>query len=89
MNSETVRGKGVAFDRLRRITGYLVGSIDRWNSGKKAEENDRVKHEASKLDEIEATAVINKYTSDDLLNDHAVYITNASNTLTKYIDIKN
>ncbi len=34
----------VPFERLRRITGYLVGSLDRWNDGKKAEEHDRVKH---------------------------------------------
>lgn len=32
------------FDRIRRITGYLVGSIDRWNNAKRAEERDRVKH---------------------------------------------
>ena len=32
------------FQRLRRITGYLVGSLDRWNDGKRAEERDRVKH---------------------------------------------
>jgi ribonucleoside-triphosphate reductase len=32
------------FERLRRITGYLVGTLDRWNDGKKAEERDRVKH---------------------------------------------
>lgn len=32
------------FERLRRITGYLVGSLDRWNDGKKAEEKERVKH---------------------------------------------
>ena len=32
------------FQRLRRITGYLVGTIDRWNDGKRAEEKDRVKH---------------------------------------------
>ena len=32
------------FERLRRITGYLVGSLDRWNDGKKAEEAARVKH---------------------------------------------
>lgn len=42
--SEQIRGKGVSFDRIRRITGYLVGSVDRWNSGKKAELDDRVKH---------------------------------------------
>ena len=33
-------------DRLQRITGYLVGTTDRWNSGKLAELNDRVTHEA-------------------------------------------
>lgn len=37
-------GKGVKFERIRRITGYLVGTIDRWNNAKKAEERDRVKH---------------------------------------------
>lgn len=42
--SEHIRGKGVSFDRIRRITGYLVGSMDRWNSAKRAEEKDRVKH---------------------------------------------
>jgi len=34
----------VKFDRIRRITGYLVGSMDRWNDAKRAEERDRVKH---------------------------------------------
>ena len=37
-------GQGVKFERIRRITGYLVGTIDRWNNGKAAEEKDRVKH---------------------------------------------
>lgn len=32
------------FERLRRITGYLVGTLDRWNDAKKAEEKARVKH---------------------------------------------
>jgi len=32
------------FERIRRITGYLVGTIDRWNDAKRAEEHDRVKH---------------------------------------------
>ena len=32
------------FERIRRITGYLVGTIDRWNNAKQAEERDRVKH---------------------------------------------
>ena len=37
-------GDGVRFERIRRITGYLVGTIDKWNDAKKAEEHDRVKH---------------------------------------------
>ena len=37
-------GKGVKFERIRRITGYLVGTLDKWNDAKKAEEHDRVKH---------------------------------------------
>lgn len=36
--------ESVPFQRLRRITGYLVGTLDRWNDGKRAEEHDRVKH---------------------------------------------
>lgn len=32
------------FHRIRRITGYLVGSLERFNDGKRAEEHDRVKH---------------------------------------------
>ena len=32
------------FDRIRRITGYLVGTLDRFNDAKRAEERDRVKH---------------------------------------------
>ncbi len=35
---------GVPFERIRRITGYLVGTLDRFNNGKRAEEHDRVKH---------------------------------------------
>lgn len=34
----------IPFQRLRRITGYLVGTMDRWNDAKRAEEHDRVKH---------------------------------------------
>lgn len=37
-------GEGIAFERIRRITGYLVGTLDRFNNGKAAEERDRVKH---------------------------------------------
>lgn len=35
----------VPFERIRRITGYLVGTLDRFNDGKRAEEADRVKHD--------------------------------------------
>lgn len=37
-------GEGVGFERIRRITGYLVGTLDRFNDAKRAEERDRVKH---------------------------------------------
>ena len=37
-------GEGVGFERIRRITGYLVGTLDRFNNAKKAEVNDRVTH---------------------------------------------
>ena len=32
------------FERIRRITGYLVGTLDRFNDAKAAEEKDRIKH---------------------------------------------
>ncbi len=41
-------GAGVGFERIRRITGYLVGTMDKWNDAKKAEERDRVKHSIAK-----------------------------------------
>ena len=34
----------VRFERIRRITGYLVGTLDRFNDAKRAEEQDRIKH---------------------------------------------
>ena len=37
-------GEGVKFERIRRITGYLVGTLDRFNNAKRAEEHDRVRH---------------------------------------------
>lgn len=36
--------KGESFERIRRITGYLVGTLDKWNNAKRKEEQDRVKH---------------------------------------------
>ena len=50
MNNKVVKnvngqvGEGVGFERIRRITGYLVGTLDRFNNGKRAEVEDRVKH---------------------------------------------
>ena len=44
-NGEAMVGEGVGFERIRRITGYLVGTLDRFNNAKRAEEHDRVKHD--------------------------------------------
>lgn len=38
-------GEGVRFQRIRRITGYLVGTLDRFNNAKRKEAEDRVKHD--------------------------------------------
>lgn len=37
-------GEGVHMERIRRITGYLVGTVERFNDAKRAEVRDRVKH---------------------------------------------
>lgn len=44
VNTSAKNGAGVGFERIRRITGYLVGTLDRFNDAKRAEEHDRVKH---------------------------------------------
>lgn len=44
---EPTVGYGVKFERIRRITGYLVGTVDRFNNAKRSEEHDRVKHSVS------------------------------------------
>ena len=41
-------GEGVKFERIRRITGYLEATLDRYNDAKRAEERERVKHNVSK-----------------------------------------
>lgn len=51
-NIDAKNGKGVGFERIRRITGYLVGTMDRWNNAKRAEEHDRVKHSAAKFEQL-------------------------------------
>ena len=40
-------GAGVGFERIRRITGCLTGSLEKWNDAKRKEEKDRVKHAAT------------------------------------------
>lgn len=45
-NGKIYIGEGVKFERIRRITGYLVGSVERFNNAKRAEVADRVKHVA-------------------------------------------
>lgn len=51
MPDDALVGEGVRFERIRRITGYLVGTLDRFNNGKLAEVKDRVAH--LKIDWIE------------------------------------
>ena len=45
-------GENVGFERIRRITGYLVGTVDRFNNAKRSEEHDRVKHSITGTKEI-------------------------------------
>ncbi len=42
-------GEGIKFERIRRITGYLVGTIDRFNNAKRKELHDRVKHDGGMM----------------------------------------
>ena len=44
MADDKLIGQGVGFDRTRRITGYLVGNLERFNNAKRSEERDRIKH---------------------------------------------
>ena len=44
VNIDYTLDSSVPFQRLRRITGYLVGSMERWNNAKRSEESERVKH---------------------------------------------
>lgn len=48
LDIKTVFDDTQPFARIRRITGYLVGTLDRFNNGKKAEESQRVKHSVPK-----------------------------------------
>lgn len=50
--------KPLPFDRIRRITGYLVGDLNRWNNAKRQEEHDRVKHGIRNVGGIALTAFV-------------------------------
>lgn len=54
MEKENKQGKGIKFERIRRVTGYLSGDVSRFNNAKRAEEKDRVKH--SGIKEVEKGA---------------------------------
>ena len=61
---------GGNFERLRRITGYLVGTLERWNDAKQAEEHARVKHSVNScLDDLERQARL----QDQALAHNAAY----------------
>ena len=46
-NEDGKVGEGVRFERIRRITGYLVGTLDRFGDAKRSEVEQRVKHDLS------------------------------------------
>ena len=48
---EKLVGEGVGFERIRRITGYLVGTLDRFNDAKRDEVESRVKHMKADINE--------------------------------------
>ncbi len=61
---------GENFERLRRITGYLVGTLERWNDGKRAEEAQRVKHSVNScVDDLTRNAKL----QDQMLAYNAAY----------------
>lgn len=61
---------GEIFERLRRITGYLVGTLERWNDGKRAEESQRVKHSVNScVDDLARNAKL----QDQMLAYNAAY----------------
>ncbi len=62
---------GEKFERLRRITGYLVGTLERWNDAKQAEEHARVKHSVNScVDDLERIARL----QDQALAHNAAYV---------------
>ncbi len=62
---------GAKFERLRRITGYLVGTLERWNDAKQAEEHARVKHSVNScVDDLTRAARL----QDQALACNAAYV---------------
>ena len=62
---------GEKFERLRRITGYLVGTLERWNDAKQAEEHARVKHSVNScVDDLTRAAKL----QDQALAYNAAYV---------------
>ncbi len=62
---------GAKFERLRRITGYLVGTLERWNDAKQAEEHARVKHSVNScVDDLTRAAKL----QDQALAYNAAYV---------------
>lgn len=49
MKNKKIVGEGVGFERIRRITGYLVGTLDRFNNAKKSEVKDRICHDNNNI----------------------------------------
>ncbi len=56
MEQESKTGKGIGFERIRRVTGYLSGDVSRFNNAKRAEEKDRVKHSGISALEKDSTS---------------------------------
>ncbi|MDD2469356.1 MAG: anaerobic ribonucleoside triphosphate reductase [Bacilli bacterium] len=48
-NCERTEDNGPHFERIRRVTGYLVGTVERFNNAKQAEEKDRIKHDTKEI----------------------------------------
>ena len=63
VREEKLVGEGVGFERIRRITGYLVGTTERFNNGKKAEEKARVKHGTEGILKYNGNKISKRYTN--------------------------
>ena len=61
VNKNGLVGEGVGFERIRRITGYLVGTVDRFNNAKRAEVEQRVKHGVTQKNFLAEMAILVLY----------------------------